>query len=118
MGDRFVVVPVGALAGAAVGDPGPASSSGGSAATGDEEAAETSGDQRQVLPILDYKREPNKYGKYGSPNAAFRFSKVSRRLWVVAFLLSHVEGNPSQIFGSFDFSICKTQNGVQKPVPV
>lgn len=74
MGERFVVVPVdggvGVLAdeqqpNAAVADPAPVNS-GGSAARGDKEAAENSGAQPQehdgFLPILEYNREPNKYG--------------------------------------------------------
>lgn len=74
MGERFVVVPVdggvGVLADdglpdAAVADPAPVNR-GSSAATGDKEAAEKSLAQPQdhdtFLPILEYNREPNKYG--------------------------------------------------------
>lgn len=74
MGERFVVVPVdggvGVLADeelpdAAVADPAPVNS-GSSAATGNKEAAENSVAQPQdhdnYLPILEYNREPNKYG--------------------------------------------------------
>lgn len=73
MGERFVVVQVdggGVLADeeqpeAAVADPAPVNS-GGSAAGGDQEAEENSAAQPQergrFLPILEYNREPNKYG--------------------------------------------------------
>lgn len=66
MGDRFVVVPVaGGVGGLADEDPAP-DTSGGSAARGEQEAAVSSEAQLQdhdgFLPILEYNREPNKYG--------------------------------------------------------
>lgn len=73
MGERFVVVPVdggiGVLAeeehsDAVVAEPAPVNS-GGTTARGDEEAAENSvahPQDHEVLPILEYNREPNKYG--------------------------------------------------------
>lgn len=79
MGERFVVVPVDGRVGvtgegehsdAAVADPAPntGSSSGGGGGTAEEkEAGEDSVFEQQdpnaVVPILEYNREPNKYGK-------------------------------------------------------
>lgn len=88
MGDRFVVVPVaGGVGGpadeeqpdAAVAEPAPAPS-GGSAARGDQEAAESSVAQLQdhdgFLPILEYNREPNKYGMVAETPGLFLKIKV------------------------------------------
>lgn len=77
MGERFVVVPVDGGAGVRAGEEHPGAEvaqpapvdSGGSPARGREEAAEKSAAHRQdqeVLPILDYNREPNKYGTTAS----------------------------------------------------
>lgn len=76
MGERFVVVPVDGGAGvaadeeqsdAAIDDPAPVS-----AARGEQEAAEEPQDQDGVLPILEYNREPNKYGMTAEPDPPAR----------------------------------------------
>ncbi len=83
MGERFVVVPVDGGVGVAgegedsdavvadpAPDPGGSSSGGGGGAAEEKEAGEDSvfepQDRSAVLPILDYNREPNKYGKTAS----------------------------------------------------
>lgn len=75
MGERFVVVPVGVGVGVAgegehsdavVADPAPDTGSSCGGGTGqEEEAGEDSVFETQdpVVPILEYNREPNKYGK-------------------------------------------------------
>lgn len=81
MGERFVVVPVdggGGVTGerehtdAVVADPAPDTGSGGSGGgtaeeqepePGEDSVFEPPQDPNDVVPILEYNREPNKYGK-------------------------------------------------------
>jgi len=74
MGERFVVVPVDGGGGgehldAVVADP--AQDTGGSssnAGPGEEKEAFEAQDSDAVVPILEYDREPNKYGKTAAPD--------------------------------------------------
>lgn len=66
MGERFVVVPVDGGRGADRGQPAAADPA---PAREDEEAAAGSSVARGFLPILEYNREPNKYGMTAETHA-------------------------------------------------
>lgn len=80
MGERFVVVPVDGGVGVPVDEqPSSASAADPAAIRRDKEEEEDSGSQVQdgVLPILEYNREPNKYGMIAEPDPLPRFMCVS-----------------------------------------
>lgn len=103
MGERFVVVPVdggGGVVGegehsdAVVSDPAPDTGSGGKEA-GEDSVFEQQ-DPNAVVPILEYNREPNKYGK----------TAASYKLRVPLLISSHLSNLPEDYLSHFTRAVC------------